>query len=80
MAAAQAKVPEGQSTLAVEIVMLQRVVKLHYNWTYLRPSVAKVVERYNQKWPRGTKAGPSAATAEAVAEAAAAAVAAAGGP
>ena len=54
--------------------LLERIVKLHYNWKYsfLRPTVAQVVERYNRKWPRGKEgsvAAAAAAAAKLVAEA-----------
>jgi len=60
-------------------LLLSCVVKLHYNWTYsfLRPSKAKIIERYNHKFRPTIVARRSAAAAAATAAAAAAVVAAA---
>ena len=43
-------------------VLLQRMIRLHYNWKYryLRPTIHKVSERYNTKF-RPKHAGPSTA-------------------
>ena len=40
--------------------LLQRMVKLHYNWkyTFLRPSLAKIIERYNLKFGAKQPAPP----------------------
>ena len=45
--------------------LLQRMVKLHYNWKYsfLRPSLAKIIERYNLKFGAKQPAPPSPPTA-----------------
>ena len=45
--------------------LLQRMVKLHYNWkyTFLRPSLAKIIERYNLKFGAKQPAPPSPPTA-----------------
>ena len=44
--------------------LLQRMVKLHYNWKYsfLRPTMEKIIERYNLKF-RPTSLDPAAALA-----------------
>ena len=42
--------------------LLQRMVKLHYNWKYvfLRPTMDKIIERYNLKFrPTREAAAPS---------------------
>ena len=59
--------------------LLRRMVKLHYNWKYsfLRPSLKEVEDRYLVKWPRGKTAATAASVAARAAEAVNAAAAAA---
>ena len=56
-------------------LLLSCVVKLHYNWNYsfLRPSKAKIIERYNRKFRPTIVARHAAAATAATAVAAAAA-------
>ena len=62
--------------------LLQRMVKLHYNWKYpfLRPTIESVVQRYNQKFGFQASSSSSAALVPPAGAAAAAAAAAPAAP
>ena len=69
-----------QEAKTAQPVLLQRMIKLHYNWKYafLRPTIEQVCKRYKAKF--GTAAPGTAATPDAAAAAAPAAATAATAP